>query len=183
MINYILAFFIGVLYVFIFLFCRKVFFKTLQKGYGTPSKRFFAFFIDVLIMYLALILWLLFNLIFKEEFRKEAGEYISGIVAQGETYYVQDFNALSLKLFVVYFLYSLVMQLLPTKATLSQRWLDLKVSTTGSYGFLSIIIRNLLKIPTIVLWPVTYVLSRTNDKGKWLHDVISQSEVLDVEQK
>lgn len=165
------------------MFCKRVFFKTIQKGYGTSMKRFFAFFIDVLMIWLALMGWLLYNLIMSDTFRKEAGAYLSGIITQGELYYIDDFYQLAIRVGLVYFLYSLIMQLLPTRATLTQRWLDLKVHTGETNGVVAILIRNLFKIPTIILWPFTYVLSRTNDKGQWLHDKLSKTTMLDVENK
>ncbi len=165
------------------MFCKRVFFKTLQKGFGTPTKRFFAFFIDILTMYLVLIMRLLYKLAASEPYRREVGAYLSGIITKGETYYVDDFNALSLKMFGVYFLYSLIMQWLPTKGTLSQRWLELEVNTDGTNRFLAVFIRNLLKVPVMILWPITYILSRTNSKGLWLHDQLSKSVMLDIEEK
>ncbi len=182
---------LSILIILVLAFIVFIYMKMLYKptGFGYPStmKRFFAFIYDMIQLNFGLIVLALAYMLFTgtliENFRSY-GEYLSN--SKDGTYYIglntvkADFKTVQFYLIIAFSIYSFITEALGSR-TLGKRVMGIKVGEGDQKPALwQSLVRNIVKIPIIAMWPVFLFISLIDKKRRWIHDWVSKSVLISV---
>lgn len=175
MLSFILIVSIALAIYFILFFLRQTLFVDKHRYVSSNTLRAYAFFLDMILLNLLnLGYWLIFALN-NEEVKEELTQVVNiGFHGAGEglgSFFLMTQSYVLLS----YFVYALVCELTGLRSTILGYFLGLRVRVKESSRsiWLSIIVRGVLKPVSLVLFPLTLVLSYGNKNRKWLHDKIA----------
>ena len=161
--------------VYIYFLFKRFFF--VKQSYGVPSltQRAFAFLLDFFLVNFAFFLLSTVYLYFSGEMHEIVNNYITMVKKQGTQRFYYDWRFVEFYLLILTLVLSFVSEFL-FKTTIGKKAVGLNIA--GETGFVNVLTRNVLKLVSVLLAPVLFMFSRTNKKGKWLHDLISRTEVI-----
>jgi hypothetical protein len=161
---------------FIIVYARKYFFK--PKGYyiASNSSRAFALIADFLFLNTVNIVYKLVKVFLDPVYRGQFQTFAEKVFHGGGYEIGQWFWRTQTVLLSVYFLYSLISELL-FKSTPAGYFLGLRLENSNPAR---IVIRNLLKPLSIIIWPVAMILSKFNSNRMWIHDLVSKIHVIQL---
>lgn len=167
---------IGIIFcvTYIYFLFKRFFF--VKQSYNSPSltQRTFAFLLDFGLVNFAFITIGTVYLYFSGEMHETVNGYVKMVKHQGTQRFYYDWRFVEFYLLVTTLFLSFVSELL-FKTTLGKKAIGLKVS--GETGIGHLLVRNSIKLLSVLLAPILFLFSRTNKKGKWLHDILSKTEI------
>jgi len=171
---------IVIVYYFLFLLVRKRFYVTKNYYSVSNTSRGFVFLLDLLMInILQLVVWMIHT--FTDDAQYEVytefvdhafhydGAGIVGLILYGQLYAIP-----------IYLLYSFICELSPMRSTVVGYFFDHQVVTSkkDSNRLVQVSIRTLLKLVSLIVLPVSFLLSYINKERKWLHDYVSFTSVV-----
>ena len=170
------VFIIGIIFctTYIYFLFKKFFF--VKKNYNAPSltQRTFAFLLDFgLVNFLFMAVSTIY-LYFSGEMHEIVNDYVKMVKHQGTQRFYYDWRFVEFYLLVITLVLSFLSELI-FKTTPGKKAVGLKVS--GETDALHLLLRNAVKLASVLLAPILFLFSRTNKKGKWVHDLLSKTEV------
>lgn len=164
---------------FLIVYSRKKFFVNKNYFAAPNTTRVFAFLADMTVFNSLNFIFILSKFLLVPEYRPEFQAFADHVFHNagrglGEWFYLNQ-----IKLFTIYCFYSLITEMSPLRATLMGSFFGLNIEVEeGRNVYLAILVRNILKPFSLVLFPVLMLLSYFNSDRKWLHDSISKTKVL-----
>ena len=144
-----------------------------NKGYNIASNslRALAWFYDMMLLHIILILFFCFYYLFQGVFKEKVVGYISYIVNEvGYGQLRSDWLDLEIKLFILYILYSFIFEAFSKKGTIGKR--VLRIEFEQNMGVIRALVRNGGKVFSVLLLPVSLIISRVSSQRFWPHDLI-----------
>ena len=161
---------------FIIVYAQKHFFK--PKGYyiASNTSRGFALVADFLFLNTVNIVYKLVKVFLDPIYRGQFQVFAEKVFHGGGYEMGQWFWRTQTFLLGVYAVYSLASELL-FKSTPAGYFLGLRLEDSNPSR---IIVRNLLKPISILIWPVAMILSKFNSHRMWIHDLVSKIHVIQL---
>lgn len=157
-----------------------------KKEYGAPgvSKRFLAFILDYLVLNLVAVVFLIIYLFTVPDFRLFMNQYMEERLANNWFLLKYDFRYAQYLILGSYCFYSMVCELSNWQGTFAMYKTELRV--VNSRGEkpkpVQLFTRNLLKFGVILYWPFFIALTYTNSRRRWLHDILSRTQVIELKE-
>lgn len=168
---------------FIIIYSKKNFYQKKEHLYSSNTKRAFALLLDFTILNALNFLYILLKVMLDEVYRQEFSVFADYVFHHAGTGLAGWFLRTQLKLLLFYSVYSLIFEITPLRSTFSAYHMGLKVTNIDgkevSIG--QVILRNIIKPISILLWPVFAVISNLNRSRSWIHDLLSKTAVIDRE--
>lgn len=164
-----------------------IYFKFLYKqvNYNSPStmKRAFAFFYDMIIINFTTIIIGFFYFVFTGTLVETFKAYSARLNNQeqfdyytGKTTLKQDFNQFELYMVIAFAVVSIGYELFG-KVTPGKKFMGIIPYGGDKPKIWQIVVRNIVKIPVIAIWPVFLPISWMNKNRSWIHDLASFSHL------
>lgn len=163
--------------VLVYTLLNKFFFKKKKFEVANDSMRFLALFFDLMIFNIIVLGGGFLYFLIRGEVKSHVLGYIDVIVNKtgyGKLRY--DWFLLELKIMLGYFVYAVIMESISTKGTFGKQFVKIKLDTQMT--FFKSVIRNVVKLLSIALFPVMIMFSRRSEDRKWLHDRISGTRII-----
>ena len=180
MIRSIIIFLILTALAFIVTLLNKFFFKQKRHDAATDSMRALAFFFDMQLFHFIVFIVGSIVLLIQGTFKDSLLGYLSDVInVSGYAKLRADWFVLEVKLLLVYIIYATIMETISAKGTIGKQVLGIKFDQ--KIDLIPVVIRNLLKPISIVLWPIMIVLSKLSADRQWLHDRVSGSKIIKID--
>jgi len=179
----VLVLLISISISFIIVYGRRNFFKKKDHIYSSNTKRGFALLLDFTALNAFNFLYILLKAFFDAEYAIEFAKFADHIFHSGGVGLFTWFIKTQGMLLIIYTIYSTIFELSPLRATYSSYHLGLVVKKQNgdSASFVQVLIRNILKPISITVWPVFAFVSNFNSTRSWIHDLASQTAVVEKE--
>ena len=181
---------LSVLIVVVLAAIITIYFKLLYKqvAYGSPStmKRAFAFVFDMIIINLTSITIGFFYLVFSGTLIDTIKAYGTRLSSQEEfDYYTGkatlkgDFNQFEFYMLIVFAVVSIGYEL-AGKTTPGKKFMGIIPYANTKPKVWQVLVRNIVKVPTIAMWPIFLPLSWMSKNRRWLHDLLSNTKLSSI---
>ena len=183
LINLLLSGAIIVCYVFL-VFYSSAFFKSKSREIASTGKRIAAFIVDYTIIFMIFVVYFIVKFYTNEAYHQAFQHYFNSEVIEGGDHF---YHSIALRFqwsLYSYWIYALLFGLFSQKGTFGHRTFSLMVRSekeNESYGFGKKVVRGIMRPVTMILWPLTFILSRLNTKRQWLHDKLVGVYIIDSE--
>lgn len=179
MINTFITLIIIIAFLLIYSLLNKFYFKKKKFGVANDSMRFLAFFFDMMIFNIITLGGGFLYFLFRGEIKSHVLTYIDDVVNKsGYGKLRHDWLELEVKLFVLYIIYSILMELLSKKGSFGKQFVKIEFEKKGSW--LCVLTRNILKPLSILCWPIAIIFAKGNENRVWPHDLICEKNLLKI---
>lgn len=177
MVNTIITLITLITLLLIYSLLNKFYFKKKKYGVANDSMRFLAFFFDMMIFNIIILGGGFLYFLFRGELKSHVLVYIGDIVNKsGYGKLRLDWFELEMKLFVIYILYSILMELISKKGTFGKQFLKIEFEKKGTWY--CVLARNILKPLSIFVWPIAIIIAKRNEERQWPHDLVCNKNLL-----
>ncbi len=177
MINTLITLLILIAFLLIYSLLNKFYFKKKKYGVANDSMRFLAFFFDMMMFNIVTLGGGFFYFLFRSEIKSHVLAYIDDIVNKsGYGKLRLDWFELEVKLFIIYLLYAMIMEGVSKKGTLGKQFV--KIEFEKKHSLVSVIVRNLLKPISLLVWPIAIIVSKGSHNRRWPHDLVCRKNLV-----
>ncbi len=177
MINTAITFIIIIAFLLIYSLLNKFYFKKKKYGVANDSMRFLAFFFDMMIFNIITLGGGFLYFLFRGEIKSQVLVYIDDIVNKsGYGKLRHDWLEFEIKLFAIYMLYSMLMEGVSKKGSFGKQFL--KIGYDRKHSILCVIVRNLLKPISFLVWPIGIIVSKSSPNRRWPHDLVCKENLV-----
>lgn len=158
---------------------NKFFFKKKKYGVANDSMRFLAFFFDLMLFNVITLGGGFLYFLFRGQIKSHVLAYIDDIVnVYGYGKLRTDWFNLEVKLFMLYIIYSIVMELFSKKGSLGKRFMKIEFEKKGAWY--CVVMRNLIKPLSIAGWPIAIIVAKRSPERQWPHDLVCKKNILKI---
>ena len=134
-----------------------------------------AFFFDMAILHFLVVFTTLIYGVVTGTIKDGVNEYILLIKDVGKERLYYDIRYFEFVLVIIYAVYSFIMEF-AFRGSLGKMAMRIKVSSDNR--FFSALVRSVVKIGVVYLWPIALLLSKCNSKRRWIQDYIGNAQIV-----
>jgi uncharacterized RDD family membrane protein YckC len=175
LVSSILIISISIAIAFLWMYMKKYYFVKKEFGVAPNSTRVFAFLAEMTVLNVFNFMFILVKFFFITAYKIEFQAFAQSVFNTGDGlgdwfWYNQG------KLFLIYLVYCIISESIAQESFFS-KFLGLRLlqDKSSKPRFISVLIRNVLKPVTLILFPISLMFSYCTAKRKWLHDWFSDA--------